>query len=60
MKDYFEIIKQPMDMSLIKKKLDTMKYHTAKECLQDFNLMFSNCYIYNKVSIACIILIKQD
>nr|CAB3226160.1 bromodomain-containing protein 3 [Phallusia mammillata] len=46
--DYFEIIKHPMDMALIKKKLDTNQYYSAKECLQDFNLMFSNCYIYNK------------
>ena len=47
--DYFEIIKNPMDLSLIKKKLESMQYKSAKECLQDFNLMFSNCYIYNKV-----------
>ena len=49
--DYFEIIKSPMDMSLIKKKLDSTQYYSAKECLQDFNLMFSNCYIYNKVEL---------
>nr|XP_018668911.1 bromodomain-containing protein 3 isoform X3 [Ciona intestinalis] len=46
--DYFDIIKHPMDMALIKKKLETNQYYSAKECLQDFNLMFSNCYIYNK------------
>uniref|UniRef100_H2YKN2 Bromo domain-containing protein n=1 Tax=Ciona savignyi TaxID=51511 RepID=H2YKN2_CIOSA len=46
--DYFDIIKHPMDMTLIKKKLETNQYYSAKECLQDFNLMFSNCYIYNK------------
>lgn len=46
--DYFEIIKTPMDMGLIKRKLETVSYYSAKECLQDFNLMFSNCYIYNK------------
>ncbi|XP_076823146.1 bromodomain-containing protein 3-like isoform X1 [Clavelina lepadiformis] len=46
--DYFDIIKHPMDMALIKKKLETLQYYSAKECLQDFNLMFSNCYIYNK------------
>lgn len=48
-KDYFEIIKTPMDMGLIKRKLESNGYWSAKECIQDYNLMFSNCYIYNKV-----------
>ena len=38
-----------MDLSLIKKKLDSVQYCSGKECIQDVNLMFSNCYIYNKV-----------
>lgn len=46
--DYFDIIKQPMDLALIKKKLDTNQYYSGSQCIKDFNLMFSNCYIYNK------------
>jgi len=46
--DYFEIIKHPMDLNLIKKKLDTHQYWSGEQCIKDFNLMFSNCYIYNK------------
>jgi len=46
--DYFEIIKTPMDMMMIKTKLDNYSYYSGEECVKDFNLMFSNCYIYNK------------
>jgi len=46
--DYFDIIKQPMDLGTIKTRLETCYYQSAKECIQDFNQMFTNCYIYNK------------
>ncbi|KAL3871462.1 hypothetical protein ACJMK2_039458 [Sinanodonta woodiana] len=46
--DYYTIIKHPMDLGTIKKRLETNYYQTAKECIQDFNQMFTNCYIYNK------------
>lgn len=35
-------------MGTIKKKLEQNVYHSAKECVQDFRLMFGNCYLYNK------------
>ena len=47
--DYHKIIKQPMDMGTIKKRLENSFYRCASECIQDFNTMFTNCYIYNKV-----------
>uniref|UniRef100_A0A8C1XKN9 Bromodomain containing 3 n=1 Tax=Cyprinus carpio TaxID=7962 RepID=A0A8C1XKN9_CYPCA len=46
--DYHKIIKNPMDMGTIKKRLENNYYWTAGECMQDFNTMFTNCYIYNK------------
>uniref|UniRef100_A0A673I6Y7 Bromodomain-containing protein 3-like n=1 Tax=Sinocyclocheilus rhinocerous TaxID=307959 RepID=A0A673I6Y7_9TELE len=46
--DYNKIIKNPMDMGTIKKRLENNYYWTAGECMQDFNTMFTNCYIYNK------------
>ena len=39
-----------MDMGTIKKRLENNYYRSASECMQDFNTMFTNCYIYNKVS----------
>lgn len=46
--DYHKIIKTPMDMGTIKKRLESVYYWSASECMQDFNTMFTNCYIYNK------------
>ena len=46
--DYHKIIKHPMDLGTIKKRLENKYYWSAKECIQDFNNMFTNCYVYNK------------
>ncbi|XP_047442154.1 bromodomain testis-specific protein isoform X2 [Mugil cephalus] len=48
--DYHDIIKQPMDLSTIKKKMDQREYGSAKEFAADVRLMFSNCYKYNPPS----------
>ncbi|XP_044756346.1 bromodomain-containing protein 3-like isoform X2 [Coccinella septempunctata] len=46
--DYHKIIKNPMDLTTIKKRLENNYYYSGKECIQDFNTMFTNCYVYNK------------
>lgn len=46
--DYHKIIKQAMDLGTIKKRLENNYYFSSKECIQDFNTMFTNCYVYNK------------
>jgi len=46
--DYHKIIKHPMDLGCVKKRLENKYYWSAKECIQDFNTMFTNCYVYNK------------
>ncbi|XP_009986895.1 PREDICTED: bromodomain testis-specific protein-like [Tauraco erythrolophus] len=46
--DYYSIIKKPMDLSTIQKRLEHNYYTKAAECIEDFKIMFSNCYIYNK------------
>ncbi|XP_050968067.1 bromodomain testis-specific protein isoform X2 [Labeo rohita] len=46
--DYYSIIKNPMDLSTIKKRLDNNYYWKAMECVEDFNTMFTNCYVYNR------------
>ena len=45
--DYFDIIKQPMDLGTIRKKLDNRQYATADQFEADVRLIFSNCYAYN-------------
>ncbi|KAL1131413.1 hypothetical protein AAG570_011030 [Ranatra chinensis] len=46
--DYHKVIKHPMDLGTIKKRLENNYYWCGKECIQDFNTMFNNCYVYNK------------
>ncbi|KAL3041438.1 hypothetical protein OYC64_019597 [Pagothenia borchgrevinki] len=46
--DYHKIITSPMDLGTIKKRLENSFYWSASDCMQDFNTMFTNCYIYNK------------
>uniref|UniRef100_A0A182P282 Bromodomain-containing protein 3 n=1 Tax=Anopheles epiroticus TaxID=199890 RepID=A0A182P282_9DIPT len=46
--DYHKIIKHPMDLGTIKKRLENNYYWASTECIQDFNTMFTNCYVYNK------------
>jgi len=57
--DYFEVIKEPMDMSKIKQKLEQQKYKSAKEVLSDFDLMFNNCYTYNRPTEDVTIMAKR-
>jgi hypothetical protein len=46
--DYHKIIRHPMDLSTIRKRLENCYYYSAQECIHDFRTMFSNCYVYNK------------
>ncbi|KAL0162925.1 hypothetical protein M9458_042321, partial [Cirrhinus mrigala] len=45
--DYHDIIKHPMDLSTVKKKMDSREYQDAQSFAADVRLMFSNCYKYN-------------
>ncbi|CAB4057481.1 BRD2 [Lepeophtheirus salmonis] len=46
--DYFKIILKPMDLGTIRKRLENNYYWSGQECIDDINLMFTNCYLYNK------------
>jgi len=46
--DYFTIIKNPMDITTVKKRLDNNYYWSADEAIRDFNQMIQNCLLYNK------------
>lgn len=45
--DYHDIIKKPMDLGTVKRKMDEREYKTAAEFETDVRLIFSNCYKYN-------------
>ena len=36
-----------MDLSTIKSRLDKLYYQSSTEAVEDFRLMFKNCYTYN-------------
>ncbi|XP_037960124.1 transcription initiation factor TFIID subunit 1-like isoform X2 [Teleopsis dalmanni] len=46
-KDYYEIIKNPMDLSLIEKKIKSHCYKSRAALFTDLELMASNCELYN-------------
>jgi hypothetical protein len=45
--DYYVIIKQPIDLSIIRSKLEDRSYHSTEEFRCDFKLMFQNAKTYN-------------
>lgn len=45
--DYPLVIKKPMDLSTIEKKLNAKEYSNAEFFAEDFRLMLSNCFTYN-------------
>ncbi|TNN72850.1 Bromodomain testis-specific protein [Liparis tanakae] len=47
--DYYTIVTTPMDLTTIKKRLQNKYYWQALPCIQDFNTMFTNCYVYNRI-----------
>jgi bromodomain-containing factor 1 len=44
---YPKLIKRPMDLSTIRKKLDGGEYDTAQNFYDDFKLMIRNCFVFN-------------
>lgn len=45
--DYYDIIKSPMDISTIKKKLSDSRYESKADFYADLDLMLENCFSYN-------------
>lgn len=45
--DYYEVIKEPMDLSTMESKLEREEYSTPEEFVKDANLIWVNCRRYN-------------
>lgn len=45
--DYFDVVKNPMDFGTIKKKMQAHAYKSMEGFVQDMELVFSNCLLYN-------------
>ena len=46
--DYYNVIKHPMDIGSMIKKLKQLSYRSKKEFVDDLNLIWSNCLKYNQ------------
>jgi len=47
--DYFTVVKHPMDLGKIMKKLRNKEYATPEDFKKDVDLVWSNSFLYNKV-----------
>ncbi|KAK9466430.1 hypothetical protein V1512DRAFT_263594 [Lipomyces arxii] len=45
--NYFNVIKNPMDLSTVMKKLKALQYRSKKEFVDDLMLIWDNCFLYN-------------
>ncbi|KAJ1912764.1 hypothetical protein IWQ60_009516 [Tieghemiomyces parasiticus] len=45
--DYPSIVRHPMDLSTVEKKLTAGQYETVVDFIADMRLIFSNCVLYN-------------
>ena len=46
--DYYDIVKKPMDMTTMERKLFAGAYGSPKELVMDLQLIYNNCHKYNK------------
>lgn len=45
--NYFMVIKNPMDLGTIKKRLSNNFYESPQQFLDDVSLIYDNCILYN-------------
>ncbi|KAK4155557.1 histone acetyltransferase GCN5 [Chaetomidium leptoderma] len=45
--DYYDVIKEPMDLSTMETKLEADQYNTPEDFIRDAKLIFDNCRKYN-------------
>ncbi|KAF4124948.1 histone acetyltransferase [Geosmithia morbida] len=45
--DYYDVIKEPMDLSTMESKLEADQYSTPEDFIHDAKLVFNNCRKYN-------------
>ena len=46
--DYFEVIKRPMDLGTVQRRLDSGNFHSLEDFVSDVNLTFDNAMTYNQ------------
>ena len=46
--DYFDVVRNPMDLGTIKMRMNDVAYHNINQLLDDCLLVFNNCFLYNE------------
>lgn len=59
MPDYYEIVKKPMDLSTMMKKLRAHAYQDRRSFQADLDLIYANCYLYNAETVRCLLMSRQ-
>ena len=49
--DYYDYIKHPMDLGTMSRKLRDNKYTSKQTFVDDLNLIWSNCLLYNTLPV---------
>ncbi|EJD52403.1 hypothetical protein AURDEDRAFT_55704 [Auricularia subglabra TFB-10046 SS5] len=60
--DYYDVIKNPMDFSLMEHKLEHHRYSTIDDFVADCQLIFSNCLTYNPentIYVKCALVMRK-
>ena len=57
--DYYDIIKKPMDLDTVKRKMDRREYDSHSEFIDDVRLIFTNCYRYNQPDTDVVTMAKK-
>lgn len=58
--DYFDVIKNPMDLGTVGKKLKAFVYNSKQDFLDDLQLIWSNCFKYNVIEGNVYVLYAQQ
>lgn len=60
--DYFDVIKRPMDLGTMGRKLKAMLYNNKREFMADLQRIYNNCFTYNTdpvMSVMCVIVLRS-
>ncbi|XP_013060531.2 nucleosome-remodeling factor subunit NURF301-like isoform X2 [Biomphalaria glabrata] len=50
--DYYDIVHEPMDLTIVEAKLNSKAYHKLNDFMKDITKIFDNCRLYNPVDTA--------
>ena len=57
--DYHDIIKEPMDLGTVKRKMDRGSYETPASFADDVRKIFANCFKYNPPTHDVVLMAKK-